>query len=132
MYNIDKPGEFSHIIDMQFLCAMIHPGGGRNDIPQRLKRHFAIFNCSLPSNNSIDRVFGQLSILHGSVSLCGILFGEIQCFPLVLTGSISLGYFIEHRGFTQDVVSMVKQLVPTTRVLWQITKVREDNSRPGV
>jgi len=59
-YHLEKNlrGQFKNIINLQYLGAMNHPGGGRNDIPNRLKRQFFIFNMILPAN--VDSIYGSI------------------------------------------------------------------------
>jgi len=56
-YMLDKTnrGNFKFIKSLYYIGAMQHPGGGRNDIPNRLKRQFLIFNMILPLD--IKRIF---------------------------------------------------------------------------
>ena len=93
-YSLEKPGDFYSLVDIQYLAALIHPGGGRNDVPQRLKRHFVAFNCTIPTDDAIDHIFG----------------------------TIAQGHFNSSRGFNAEVVNLIQLLVPITRKIWKITK----------
>ncbi|TPP62553.1 Dynein heavy chain 5 [Fasciola gigantica] len=94
VYSLDKAGEFLTIMDLQFVAAMGTPGGGREDIPMRLKRQFCIFNTTMPNNSAIDHIF------------------------YTLTSS----YYKPKNGFTERIISMIHQLVPITRLVWDRTK----------
>ena len=56
----DDRGYFKQIEGLQYLGAMQHPGGGRNDIPHRLKRQFFSINMTSPSQRSIENIYGRI------------------------------------------------------------------------
>ncbi|CAM9240120.1 unnamed protein product [Discosporangium mesarthrocarpum] len=56
----DKRGDLKVLEDLQYVGAMNHPGAGKNDIPNRLKRHFFIFNMTVPSEENINSIYGQM------------------------------------------------------------------------
>lgn len=89
----DKRGDFKVCEDLQFIAAMQNPGGGKNDIPNRLKRNFYIFNLVLPSITSINDIYGQM------------LSGR---FP--------------SNKFTADTMEVVNKLTTATIGLWKSMK----------
>lgn len=59
-----------------------------------MKRQFCIFNCNLPDNDSIDKIFRVV--------------GE--------------GHYNAKRGFAAGVRGLIKKIIPVTRYLWQRTR----------
>lgn len=96
MYSLEKPiGDMKFIVDVGYLAAMNTPGGGKNDIPNRLKRQFALFNVPLPSVAAINGIFGRL-----------------------VEGRFSSDVF------TDEVVFVASKLVPLTITLWNRTQAK--------
>mmetsp|Transcript_11859 Transcript_11859/g.17623 ORF Transcript_11859/g.17623 Transcript_11859/m.17623 type:complete len:4548 (-) Transcript_11859:28-13671(-) len=93
-YSLENAGSWYTILDVQFFGAMNQPGGGRNDIPERMKRHFSIFNMTFPSNVSIDNIFG----------------------------SICKGHFCAERNFNAEVIKSADSMASMTRLLWDATR----------
>lgn len=62
MWNLEKSkaGEQKIVEDLLYIMAMQTPGGGRNDIPQRMKRHCCNVNVPMPSMMSIHQIFGAI------------------------------------------------------------------------
>ncbi|KAI9021920.1 dynein heavy chain and region D6 of dynein motor-domain-containing protein [Hyaloraphidium curvatum] len=93
-FSLDRPGEWTAIQDLSFVCAMALPGGGKNDIPERLKRHFVVINCPIPAPASLDRICSTLMSRHFSAA----------------------------NGFAEEVVAASSSISKLAQHLWQATK----------
>ena len=60
LYSLERPGEWKSLVGLSFVGAMLKPGGGRNDLPQRAKRHFHVVSATPPSASIINQIFGAM------------------------------------------------------------------------
>ena len=86
----DERGQFKNISNLQFLGAMNHPGGGRNDIPNRLKRQFFTININPPNVKSIENIYGRI-----------------------------LEVIFNPKKYTPDVIAMRPHMIEATIALWE-------------
>ena len=56
----DKRGDVKEVRGVDYVGAMDLPGGGKNDIPNRLKRHFFMLTVVTPSPSSVAAIYGIL------------------------------------------------------------------------
>jgi dynein heavy chain len=74
---------------------MNHPGGGRNDIPHRLKRQFFSLNMTSPSQRSIENIYGRI-----------------------------LEALFNPKKYSAEVINMRPMLIDATITLWEQVKRR--------
>lgn len=73
-------GDFKSIIGLQYIGAMNHPGGGRNDMPNRLKSKFFSLNMILPSLTSVDNIYGAM--IRSKITLKNFAAPQVIDMPL--------------------------------------------------
>ena len=67
-YDRRAIGDFRKLVDVNFICAMGPPGGGRNPVTARLLRHFNFLAYTEMEDDSMRKIFG--TILNFWISEC--------------------------------------------------------------
>lgn len=80
LYDRGKELNWKHLKDLQLLCGMGSPGGGRNDIDPRFASLFAVFNIPFPKETSLNRIYS--SIIDGFTSNFSV---EVQMLSPMIT-----------------------------------------------
>jgi len=78
-YDLKSVGSFMKITDINFICAMGPPGGGRNPVTPRLTRHFNLISFTEMENTSLNKIFK---------TVLDSFLGKLSQDLLVLTDSI--------------------------------------------
>jgi len=68
------------LIDLQFVCAMGPPGGGRNPVTPRFLRHFNVISVATFGDDTMTRIFSSIVNFYFRV---GLLFFKNNPFFLL-------------------------------------------------
>ena len=60
----ENRGIIKKLKKISFAAAMNHPKGGKNNIPNRLKRQFFIFNLVMPNEQSVNDIYKEIIDLY--------------------------------------------------------------------
>lgn len=121
------------LIDLQFVCAMGPPGGGRNPITPRFLRHFNVISVATFGDDTMQRIFssivsfyfrvsGVVSAIHCSTRDAWI-FHVYRCSSVLNKGCsailkayeyLSRFFFLQNNEFPNDVYIMGTMIVGAT------------------
>lgn len=57
------------LIDLQFICAMGPPGGGRNPVSNRFMRHFNVVSVATFNDETMQRIFSSIVTFYFRVRI---------------------------------------------------------------
>ena len=99
-------GSFRKLVDINFVCSMGPPGGGRNPLTPRLSRHCNYLSFTELEENSQYGIFSVILkswmssfedsanlfplIVRSTISVYNTITTEVSCLPLYLCLSVSL------------------------------------------
>jgi len=64
VYSIERPGDWKTLLDIYFIGAMLKPSPGRNDVPNRSKRHFHVVSATQLGPATVGVIFGSMMKAH--------------------------------------------------------------------
>lgn len=109
LYDRGKELNWKHLKDLQLVCSMGSPGGGRNEIDPRFASLFSVFNIPFPRDASLTRIYS--SIIDGFTSNFSV---EVQMVSSAIT-PLTLKLYSE----------ICKNLMPTPSKFHYIFNLRD-------
>lgn len=85
------------LVDLQFICAMGPPGGGRNAVTSRFLRHFNIFSINPFSDDTMVHIFSNIMAFY----LKNNAFSP-ECFTVgnqIVTATMEVSYPLQKYPF---------------------------------
>ena len=74
LLSLEMPGDQMVFNELRVLATMLPPGGGKNDVPERLKRHFMVASVATPTAEQVAAIFSPALRTHfhvGSAAAAG-------------------------------------------------------------
>jgi dynein heavy chain len=77
-YDLKEKSAFRSIVDVQVVCAMGPPGGGRNQVTDRFLRHFSPIAVTPFDNDILEKIFSTILDWHFTVAKFGKEFMQLN------------------------------------------------------
>lgn len=80
-----------------YVSAMTNPGGGKNDIPNRLKRHYFIMNMLPPESLTVQNIYGFMQAHKFPESLMKDDKGAVENIAQLCLATIDLWKIVKEK-----------------------------------
>ena len=109
LLSLDTPGDLMVFKELHVLATMLPPGGGKNDVPERLKRHFLVAGVATPTADQVSAIFSPALQAHFHVGSAAAAEGTA--------------------AVPREVHTAAEKLVPMTCDAWEEVTARAAEAR---